>query len=93
MTPGALSICLSLCQCHIVLFTKQSVVTHFEIKKYKTSNFVLFYFGHLGSVEIAYEFRIDFSLSAKNCTGILIGIAIYLKITLVSIDILIILNL
>ena len=52
-------------------FSLYFVVT-FEIRKYKTSNFVLFQdcFGYSGSLEIPYNFRMGFSILVKNAVGI-----------------------
>lgn len=75
---------LPLCQYHTIFITIAYLIC-FKIKKwsqgYKTSNFVLFWdcFGCLGSLEISYEFyNRFFSISTKNITGILVGIALNL---------------
>lgn len=54
----------------------------FEIRKYESSDFILFFFRivftYLKSLEILYEFSGAFSVLEKNAFGILIGIMLNL---------------
>ena len=71
-------------------------VLNFEIRKYETFNFVLpfkDYFGYSASLRVHVNLRMEFSISAKNIVGIMIGIVLNLLITLGSIAILPILSL
>ena len=57
-------------------------VVQFKVKNCDTSTLSFFSydcFGYLGSFVVSYKFRIVFSISMKNTTGILTGIALNLQ--------------
>ena len=67
-------------------FDYHSFVVRFEISKCETFNSALFKdcFGYSGTLEIHLNFRMDFSISAKNVIVILIEMALYLLVVWTS---------